>query len=331
MAKTIPGKIVLEYLKRFPKTPNLSLAKKVYSENKTSFTSVDSVRSLIRSYKGQMGDKCRSVCKNKEFFSEPGERNCFVMPESHAERYDPFIISQSKTLIISDLHFPYQHNKSIQTALEYGKKKEVTCILINGDLIDFAGISRHEKDWRQRSVKNEFESVRAFLKELRKHFPKTRIVYKYGNHDERWEKYLFLKAPEIFDCEDFQLETILKLGELNIEVVKNKLPIKIGKLTVLHGHEMTGGSGGVNPARSAFLKTLNSCIIGHFHKTSEHTEAQFMGDIISVRSQGCLCGMNPHYMPINKWNLGFSYCELDVKTGEYELENLKIIKGKIFK
>ena len=45
------------------------------------------------------------------------------------------------------------------------------------------------------------------------------------------QKFLFLKAPEIFDCTDFQLEVLLKLGELKIEVVKEKRPIRIGKLT----------------------------------------------------------------------------------------------------
>jgi hypothetical protein len=55
------------------------------------------------------------------------------------------------------------------------------------------------------------------------------------------------------------------------------------------------------------------------------------GHVISVRSMGCLCGLNPHYMPINKHNHGFAFCELDIKTGEYFFENLKIIKGKIYK
>ena len=53
-------------------------------------------------------------------------------------------------------------NKSIEVALKYGLEKNVNCILINGDLIDFATISRHERDWRQRTVHQEFEAVRGF-------------------------------------------------------------------------------------------------------------------------------------------------------------------------
>ena len=325
------GEIAKEYLKRFPNTPSLTLAKKMYSENKQMFKDIDDARQKIRYHRGQKGSYSRNHIKNKELFKEAGSNNPFdFLPESHADQFEPFYIKQSKTLIISDLHFPYHDNKAIELSLKYGLNKKVDCVLINGDLIDFAGISRHEKDWRQRSINEEFESVRGFLKGLRKLFPKARIVFKYGNHDERWEKWMFLKAPEIFDCSDFQLEILLRLGELKIEVVKDKRPIRIGKLTVLHGHEMTGGSGGVNPARATFLKTLESVIVGHYHKTSQHTEASMFSEVYSVNSTGCLCGMNPHYMPINKWNHGFAYVELDVKTGEYELHNLKIIKGKVY-
>jgi len=121
----------------------------------------------------------------------------------------------------------------------------------------------------------------------------------------------------------------LRLGELKIEMLKDKRPVKIGKLTVLHGQELPG-MGGVNPARATFTKTLANVLVGHYHRTSEHTEPTMNGDVINVHSMGCLCGMNPLFMPINKWNLGFAYCELDIKTGEYELHNLKIIKNKVY-
>lgn len=327
----LTGKIVCEYLTKFPETPSLTLAKKIYKENKNLFSSQENVRTIIRVYRGKSGNKNRSGMKNNiHYKQEDGSRNPFNLPDSYADDFTPFILNQSRTLIISDLHFPYQNNEAITKALQYGLKKKVNCILINGDLIDFATISRHEKDFRNRSVAVEFESVRQFLRGLRQAFPLARIVWKYGNHCERWEKWLFVKAPEIFDCTDFQLDVILKLGELKIEVVKGKLPIRIGKLTALHGHELAGGSGGVNPARGAFLKTLESVIIGHFHKTSSNTESTMYGEVISVHSTGCLCGMNPAYMPINKWNLGAAYVELNIKTGEYHLENFKIIKGKIY-
>lgn len=327
---TYKREIVKEYLLKYPKHPSLTLSRLIYNKNKKVFTSVDAVRTIIRSIKGQVGDHNRKWTKDKSLFAEAGKVNNFVMPESFADSFEPFIINQSNGIIISDLHFPYQNNDAILKALDYGKSKKINFILINGDLLDFAAISRHEKDWRQRLPHEEFEAVRMFLANLRKAFPKVRIIFKLGNHDERWEKWLFTKAPELFNDPEFKLEVRLRLAELKIEIVKDKRPIKIGKLTVLHGHELAGGSGGVNPARATFLKTLDSVLVGHYHKTSQHTEASMYGDVYSVNSQGCLCGMNPHYMPINKWNYGFCHIEHDVKTGDYTLHNLKIIKGKVY-
>ena len=327
MRNEFVSNLIKSYLTKFPKLPSMTLAKKIYAENNKTFKDVDAVRSCLRYYRGKKGEKQKSQLGTKDFLDQNIE---FVMPESYAETFEPYEITQSRTLIISDLHIPYQDNDSIQKAINYGKEKKVNCILINGDVLDFAGISRHEKDWRQRSVHEEFEATRVFLNSLREHFPKAKIVFKYGNHDERFEKYLFLKAPEIFDCTDFQLEVLLKLGELKIEVVKEKRPIRIGKLTVLHGHELFGGSGGVNPARGTFLKTLSNVVVGHYHKTSSNTETTMNGDIISVHSVGCLCGKTPYFMPINRWNTGFAYCELEIKTGNYTFYNLKIINGKIY-
>jgi predicted phosphodiesterase len=325
--RTIKQDIVRDYLKKFPEASYASLARKIYKENETSFINTETIRTMIRYVVGSQGTNNKYV-KDKTMF-KPNRPSYYELPQSYSNDYTPYEIKQSKTLIISDLHFPYQNNKAITLALDYGKLKEVNCILINGDLIDFANISRHEKDFRARSIAQEFEAVRLFFNSLREHFPDTKIIYKYGNHDERWEKYLYAKAPEIFDVSDFQLDILLRLGEMKIEVVKDKKPIKIGKLTVLHGHELFG-MGGVNPARATFTKTFEDTLVGHYHRTSSHSEPTMNNRLINVHSQGCLCDMNPMFAPINKWNLGFSYVELNIKTGEYFLENKKIVNDKIY-
>ena len=329
---SVKGDIVKKELTRFPTTPLLTLAKKIYKANPKVFTSVDDVRATLKYHTGKAGVKDRKNIVDKSHFQKiTYDTNPFKLPESFSESFEPYKISQSKTLIISDLHFPYQDNKAITAALKHGLKEKVNCILINGDLLDFAGISRHEKDWRQRSVFEEFEAVREFLRMLRKTFPKAKIVFKEGNHDERWEKWLYVKAPELFDDPEYKLEVRLRLGELKIDIVKDRTPVTIGKLTVLHGHEMAGTSGGVNPARSTFVKTLESVLIGHFHKSSTHSESTMWGDLKVTESVGCLCGLHPQFMRINKWGHGFAIVELDIRSGEYQVSNYKIINGKVFK
>jgi predicted phosphodiesterase len=325
---TLKNEIVRKYLKKFPTTPNAALARKIFKENPIQFKDAETIRTMIRAITGNNGSSHKNSLKDKSLISKAKPCNPYNLPNSYESDFTVFDIKQSRILILSDLHFPYQNNMAVEVALDYGKLKKVDCILINGDLIDFANISRHDKDWRSRSINDEFESVRTFLKSLRLNFPNTRIIYKHGNHDERWEKFLYVKAPEIFDVSDFQLEVLLRLGELKIETVKDKRPIRLGKLTVLHGQELTG-SGGVNPSKSTFNKTLNDTLIGHVHKTSYHSEPRMNGEIISVYSTGCLCELHPIWMPINKWTLGFAYVDLDIKTGNYIVHNKMIIDNKI--
>jgi predicted phosphodiesterase len=326
---TIKQKIVREYIKKFPNTSNYTLANKILKEQSLEFDNVENIRTMIRYVTGSNGSEKNKDVKDKSLFRPARTSNDYLLPQSYANDFTPYEIKQSRILIISDLHFPYQNNEAITLALDYGKEKKVDCIILNGDVMDQANISRHERDWRARSIAEEFESVRVFLKSLRLHFPKTKIVWKLGNHEERWEKFLYNKAPEIFDVNDFQLEVLLKLGELKIEIIKDKRPIILGKLTVLHGHELMG-MGGVNPARATFTKTMEDTLVGHYHRTSSHSEPTMNNRVITVHSQGCLCEMNPMFMPINKWNLGFAYVDLNIITGDYVLENKKIIKGKIY-
>lgn len=320
---SLEGEIVKSYCDRFKKTPTLTLSRKIYEENKKTFKNLEQVRQAVRRLRGACGKKNREKLKTRSEYTP------VTLPESHAEHYEPFLIKQLRTLIISDLHFPYQDNKAIELAINFGLQKNADCILINGDLFDFAVISRHERDWRHRSVKEEFESVKKFFNYLRDKFPDAKIVFKEGNHDERYEKWLFHKAPEFFDIEEFRLDVLLNLGELRVDYVKDRLPVRIGKLMVLHGHELNG-SGGVNPARATFLKTIDNVLIGHCHRSSQHTEPTLGGDVIVTTSIGCLCGLNPMFARVNKWNHGFAYVEMDLKSGNYRLENLKIINGKVF-
>tara|TARA_R110000868_G_scaffold33407_1_gene121333 strand:+ start:8223 stop:9221 length:999 start_codon:yes stop_codon:yes gene_type:complete len=329
--KISPGaKYIHEVMDQFPKTPSLTLAKKIYKDNPAPFKSVESIRTIIRIRRGQHGDWRRKATADKSNFTKPGSTNPFNLPEPVDENFEPHYINETRILIISDLHFPYQDNKAITAALKYGLEMKVNAILINGDLIDFAAISRHERDWRQRMPHEEFEAARQFLFGLRKAFPKANIVYKEGNHCERWMKWLFIKAPELFNDPEFRLDVRLRLGELKIQHVGDRRPVNIGKLTVLHGHETFGGSGGVNPARSMFLKMIDNVLVGHFHRTSSHVERTAKMKVISVQSMGCLCTLNPYYMRYNKHNHGFVYVEHNFKTGEYYLHNKMIDNGKVY-
>jgi len=338
----ILGKTAEDYLQRFPELPSLTLARKIYSENPEIAPTLDAVRQSIRYRRGQTGTlKRTSAAKagREEDFTAPGEKAAnmeignpfYTLPESDAEEWPPYVMprSASRVLVLSDVHIPYHDIHALTTAVNYGKEKNANAVLLNGDIMDMYQLSRFEKDPRKRRFSQELEDTRQFLRWLKQELPNAKIYFKIGNHCERYESFLRIKAPELLDISEFRLDVLLRFGELGIEMITDKRVIKLGKLNVLHGHEF-GKSvfSPVNPARGYYMRSKTNIIAGHNHQTSSHTEKDLNDNVVTAWSTGCLCELHPAYMPINKWNHGFAFIHVGA-DGTFEVDNLQIIKGVI--
>jgi predicted phosphodiesterase len=299
-----PNPIIYKYLENFPNTAHLTLAKKIYKEHPAKFTNIEHIRTLIRYYRGSSGDEGREDAKKHiDYLAKLKEE----LPKGETEKVEPYYLpkDRKKVLVISDIHLPYHDDKALFAALEYGLKEEVDTIYINGDLLDFALISKHENTTTKHSVKYELDCAKVFLKGLREMFPKALIIYKYGNHDLRFDKWIRLKAPELLDIEHINLAEILCLNELSIIQLDNLQWAYMWDIAVLHGHELPMKSGGINPARAARLKINRPLIIGHFHRQSKDAGMILGKPYYYAYSSGCLCDLSPSYMPINDWVHGF--------------------------
>ena len=67
---TDKSKICKSHLKRFPKTPLLTLAKKIYSEHPLVFNSVENARHILRYYTGKAGNKDRKNLTDRSHIQE---------------------------------------------------------------------------------------------------------------------------------------------------------------------------------------------------------------------------------------------------------------------
>jgi predicted phosphodiesterase len=254
--------------------------------------------------------------------------NPYKLPASDETSFTPFVIKASKVLVLSDIHIPYHSISALTAVFDYTKKMKIDAILLNGDVLDFFGLSRYCKDPKKRNFAEELKSFEEFMKILNDIY-KCKIYLKIGNHEERYNHFLWQKAGEIADVEEFQLEEIIKKRAKNVTIIGEKRIIKLGHLNVLHGHEFAGGVfSPVNIARGLFLKAKVSAMQGHNHQTSEHSESNLEGKLTTTFSLGCLCELNPEYRPINKWNHGFAIVDIDAK-GNFEVQNKRILKGKV--
>jgi predicted phosphodiesterase len=227
--------------------------------------------------------------------------------------------------ILSDVHVPYHSEIAVRAAVEHLKAHGLAGLLLNGDIADFYAISRYMKDPSQRDFKGELDAVRGFLAWIRQEFPEIPIVFKSGNHEERWNHWLWQHAAEISDDPRMSLGAWLELDQVGITLVEDQRPVMLGKLPVLHGHELPKGMAApVNPARGVFLRTLSTGLVGHSHRSSNHAESDMWHKETACWSTGCLCDLTPEYARINRWNWGFAIATVH-KGGAFDVQNFRVM------
>lgn len=313
---------------------NRTMARILWAENQRTYKDIEDARDYIRRALGRKGnDEYRKVAIRLGI-NEQREKLAaqFGLPEESHNDFSPYEMKVKKgdrIIILSDIHFPYQHNAALIEALQYTKKSKPTHILLNGDIMDCHQISHFLKDPEKKNFDEEIDIVITFLERLRKTFPKTPIIYKIGNHEERYYKYL-LQNPQLHKIKKFSFENLMGLSAMKIDLVDNKRVIRIGKLNAVHGHEFGHQIfSPVNPARGLFLRGKTNTIAGHHHVTSSHGEKTLDDKQIATYSMGCLCDLKPEYRPINSWNHGFARVDILNNEGVFMVTNLRILDGKV--
>jgi predicted phosphodiesterase len=313
----------VEYRERFGwDMPTMKLARIIYKDNPLLFNSLDTARTALRSIEGKSGSR---TAIRKDIEERP--RNPYNLPQSDEAIYEPYNLDAKRLLVLSDIHIPYHSIDALTCAFDYAKKEKPDAILLNGDTIDFFGLSRFMKDPKKRSVAHELQAFKELVDVIKKTF-NAKIYYKMGNHCERYEHFLWMKAHELVGIEEFDFSNIIKARAEGIEIIKDKRIMKAGDLNIIHGHEF-GGSvfSPVNIARGLFLKGKVSAMQGHNHQSSSHSESNMNGEITTTWSLGCLCELHPAYLPINKWNHGFAIVDIDGRN--FEVRNKNIHKGQV--
>jgi len=94
--------------------------------------------------------------------------------------------------VLNDLHIPYHDPAAVMLSLEIFKDAGVNEIVLNGDVLDFYNLSRYEKHPdMQEKLEDELNAGKAFFKMLRTMFPNEKIMFIYGNHEDRLNSYVF--------------------------------------------------------------------------------------------------------------------------------------------
>jgi hypothetical protein len=214
----------------------------------------------------------------------------------------------STSVVISDHHAPHNDKGFHALFVEWLADDQPDLIEVNGDLLDFADISRHRTmpatgpNGPNPFVNTVNECLQVgfgILADYRRACPDAEIRLKFGNHDARLYyalvdnlKGLYDITPANDDVPALSLRKLLRLDELHVELVEQdweRARTRIGKhLTALHGYSTTK-----NPGGKILTELTGSTLQGHSHRlsllyrTSHHaddgTETRLAGET------GCAC------------------------------------------
>lgn len=233
-------------------------------------------------------------------------------------------------VFLSDVHFPYQDRSAWALALAVIKRVKPDLVWIGGDFVDFYAVSRYDKTpHRKLGLQDEIDSaVEGFWQLRRAAGKRAEIVWQVGNHEERLQKYLWGKAPELSVLRSLSVEGLFSLDKVAIRFVGDYRAQAVGKLWHLHGDKAPGGN--VNPARGKMAAIHDNIIFGHHHKIQVEYQRDLNGVVRGAFANGCLCGLEPEFAPYNDWSQGVSVVRY-TKGGAFHVDQVPFFseQGKL--
>lgn len=328
--KHLPIDLVRDYLRSNPNVSNGAAARHLMKMHPGTWKTGNAAEVCVRRARGSQGKQSRDKAAEVAPKSKFGDGDWWIPPSSARSKPQINYPGAAKYLLLSDIHFPYQDNQALKAALKCGEREGCDSIYLNGDTLDFYALSDFDRDPTARSAWDEIKTVRKWLASISDRF-RGRKIFKVGNHEARWERYLWAHSPDLAEIDDFALCSVLRLRENGWDFIESKSVAYLGKLAVWHGHELPRGlAPAVNPARGVYMQLKETALVGHFHRSSTHVEASgFQKESVSCWSTGCLAGMWPNYAVINKWNSGWAIVDVD-KTGGFTVTNYQMHKGHVY-
>lgn len=240
-----------------------------------------------------------------------------------------------KILIIPDLHAPYHDKKAWQLLLTVGRELKPDVIITQGDFADFYSVSSHSKDaGRLDKFEDEIKSVNECLSQLDSLKAKEKHFIA-GNHEDRLQRYLNDKAPELNGLVSVPL--LFNLKKRGWKYTPYKESASVGKLNATHDV----GSAGKSAIFQALSTFQHNIIQGHTHRISFFVEGNAKGTAHVGASFGWLGDKNKvdymHRVKVNRdWAHGFGVAHME-PNGNVHIQPIVIVdykcvvNGKLFK
>lgn len=186
----------------------------------------------------------------------------------------PFDCTDGVVMVASDAHYwPGLVSKAHQAFCKVAKKLKPAAVIMNGDILDGARISRHARImWeKQPEMKDEIHAVQDRMAEIERAAQGAKLLRTIGNHDSRYENWLSSRVGEFEEMWGMTLLDYLPRWEAGWAVHLNQGTD--GWVAVRHRPL----NGGVHSAYNSTLKAGVHYVHGHLHKLQVTPWADYRG------------------------------------------------------
>lgn len=216
-------------------------------------------------------------------------------------------ITDGVILIASDCHYwPGVVTKAHEAFCKLAKQLSPKMVILNGDVLDGARISRHARImWeKQPQMKDEIAAVQDRCAEIERAAGKAKLIRTIGNHDARFENYLSSRVGELEEMTGMTLLDYLPRWRAGWCIHLNNQTD--GWTTIRHRPV----SGGIHSAYNSTLKAGVSYVHGHLHKLQVTPWSDYRGRRYGVDTGTMAEPYGPQFNyteagPVN-WASGFA-------------------------
>ena len=210
-------------------------------------------------------------------------------------------------LVASDAHYwPGIVTPGHEAFCKLAKQLKPAMVVLNGDILDGARISRHARImWeKQPELKDEIHTVQDRCAEIERAAQGAKLIRTIGNHDSRFENYLSGRAGEFEEMVGTTLLDYLPRWEAGWALHLNRE--EDGWVCIRH--RPVGG--GIHSSYNSTLKAGVSYIHGHLHKLQVTPWADYRGRRYGVDTGTLAEPYGPQFNyteagPVN-WASGFA-------------------------
>jgi len=238
--------------------------------------------------------------------------------------------------VLGDLHGPWIDERAVNLALDIFEDVGVTHLILNGDVLDFYNINAHgPKDpGVQTNLEDEIHWGYEFLNDLVKRFKNTEIVFIFGNHEYRLDRFIMANCPAFMNF--LKLEKMLRLDELGIKWLPYNERYQVGKTNLYIQHSPPSYSANSMATTSLMKKMDTDHIWNCAHRTDMSVKTGSSGRVYTSYVNGWfgstgIIKQNQNEMPENRrvfmytknheqWNT--SFCLVSVQGKQHHVQQV---------